>query len=360
MKIDLPSLLFFSFVTVFTSCKGQVRPDLPKDSLKTAPPLLGGTQTELEAYLAKGIDPYFVESKDTVSAHGPKCIVRDLLHDRSGNIWLASWMGIIKYDGKVFTNYTLRENLIHFHVFSCYEDSKGVLWFGTARGGVYRYDGKAFTLFTKKNGLPDNSVQCFAEDKDGNMWFGTDSGASRYDGKIFANFTKRDGLAGNSVRAMIKDRTGKLWFGGQEGITCYDGKSFTLFADKKEHPVKKVTALFEDKAGNIWIGRFEGLCCYDGKNFTDHLTNLLSYYITKDEAGNIWLTHSEPNPYYSNLPNQVLYKYDGKEFTAVIEKNEPQDCQIFGKAIDNSGNVWFGTMNGPCRYDGKTFTTFSE
>ena len=156
------------------------------------------TSSQLKTSVEAGVDPYFIESKDTVSIYGPNHITRDVLQDKNGNFWFATWHGIIKYDGKIFTNYTLKEDLIHFHVVSCYEDKKGNLWFGTARGGLYRYDpsvalskiGKPFTLFTTKDGLADNSVSAFAEDTEGNIWFGSYNGASRYNGKTFINFTE--------------------------------------------------------------------------------------------------------------------------------------------------------------------------
>ncbi len=70
-------------------------------------------------------DRYFIETQDTVSTRGPISIVRHILEDKKGNIWLMSFQGIMKYDGKVFTNYTLKENLIHFHVYSVMEDKSG-------------------------------------------------------------------------------------------------------------------------------------------------------------------------------------------------------------------------------------------
>jgi len=51
-------------------------------------------------------DPYFFESKDIVSAYGLRNTTRNLLQDQSGDMWLASWEGIIRYDGKSFTNFT--------------------------------------------------------------------------------------------------------------------------------------------------------------------------------------------------------------------------------------------------------------
>ena len=59
-------------------------------------------------------DPYFVESVDTVSTRGPRNITRNMLQDKTGKFWFATWEGIINYDGKIFTNFTLKENLKHF------------------------------------------------------------------------------------------------------------------------------------------------------------------------------------------------------------------------------------------------------
>ena len=69
-------------------------------------------------------------------------------------------------------------------------DKAGNLWFGTTSEGVYRYDGKGFTNLTVKDGLGNNSVFCIVEDGEGHLWFGTrDVGLSRYDGRTFTGFS---------------------------------------------------------------------------------------------------------------------------------------------------------------------------
>jgi ligand-binding sensor domain-containing protein len=313
-------------------------------------------QSELEASIKAGIDPYFVETRDTVLSHGPQCIVRDVLQDRKGNFWMATWNGIIKYDGKVFTNYTLKEGLIHFHVFALFEDSKGNLWFSTARGGVYRYDGKSFRLFTKKDGLADNTTNAFAEDRNGTMWFGTESGLSSYDGKAFTNFFTQDGLSDNNVNSLARDKTGTLWIGTAKGINRYDGKSFTEFTGIDGLPFQRVASLFEDDAGNIWIGSNakqaggKGLCRYDGHSVSECISPGFVMYIRQDRNGNLLLAHND----YPRTVNFTLYNYDGKTFSKIFEQTEPPgNPAIFGMIGDRNGNVWFGTAKGVCRYDGK-------
>ena len=80
-------------------------------------------------------DPNFVVAPDIVSTQGPSNITRNILQDRNGNYWFASWEGIVRYDGKLFTYVTLKEGLRRFHVFSVLEDQTGNLWFGMIRGG---------------------------------------------------------------------------------------------------------------------------------------------------------------------------------------------------------------------------------
>lgn len=310
----------------------------------------------LEESVKAGIDPYFVETTDTVSIHGPKCIVRDVLQDRKGNYWFATWNGIISYDGKVFTNYTLKNNLIHFHVVSLFEDSKGNLWFGTARGGMYRYDGKLFKLFTRTNGLPDNTINCFAEDNNGNMWFATENGLSRYDGKTFTNFTTINGLNDNYINSIIQDKSGKIWVGTNRGINCYDGISFTGFIVKADMEFLQVVSLLEDKAGNIWIGSGKGLFRYDGKNLSDQIKLNFVMYLRLDKKGNLLMAFND----FPRNNKFALYRYEGMVFNKITEQKSDEIPAIFGMIEDGSGNIWFGTNKGVCRYNRKIFTYFID
>jgi ligand-binding sensor domain-containing protein len=319
------------------------------------------TQAELEALVTAGIDPYFVESRDTFSTRGPQCIVRDVLQDKNGNYWFATWHGIMGYDGNIFTNYTLKHNLIHFHVLSCYEDRKGNLWFGTARGGLYFYNGKSFRLFTTTDGLADNTVMSFAEDKTGNIWIGTERGASRYDGKGFTNFTTTNGLIDNFVNAVLSTKNGMLWFGTMNGVSRYDGKSFTPFTDKDGKPFQQVASLFEDKEGKIWIGsgKGKGLCYYDGNKVSEYLIPDFVMYMCEDKNGNLWLAH---NTWSQNQGrNFILYRYDGKSFNkTIVQKTPSNNPAIFGITEDKNGKIWFGTAEGVCCYDGKEINNFRD
>jgi ligand-binding sensor domain-containing protein len=94
----------------------------------------------------------------------------------------------------------------------------GNLWLGVTGGdGVFRYDGKAFTNITIKDGLCNNDVGSILEDKTGRLWFCTDGGICRYDGKKFTDFDMKQGLFSPTILCIMEDKTGNIWF-GTEGV----------------------------------------------------------------------------------------------------------------------------------------------
>jgi ligand-binding sensor domain-containing protein len=160
------------------------------------------------------------ESKEVIASHGPTTIVRTIKQDRKGNIWIASWEGVFRYDGKSFTNVTSGVSSARF--FSVLEDSKGNFWFSSVGSGVYYYDGKNFRNFTTKDGLAHNDVIDIYEDKTGNIWFGTEAGVNRYDGKSFQTLRMNEGLNNNDINSIVEDRTGKFWIGARGHAFVYD------------------------------------------------------------------------------------------------------------------------------------------
>src|SRR5687768_8649227 len=93
------------------ACNGQ---ETHQDSASDSQTIAAG-QSETNTTVG---DPNFVVAPDIISTHGPSNITRNMLQDRNGVYWFASWEGIVRYDGKLFTYVTLKEGLRRFHVFS--------------------------------------------------------------------------------------------------------------------------------------------------------------------------------------------------------------------------------------------------
>ena len=288
------------------------------------------------------------EIKEVITSHGPNTSVRTIKQDRKGNIWLASNEGIIRYDGKSFTNIT--GNMSSDRFFSVVEDRKGNFWLGNHGSGVYYYDGKSLQHFTTRQGLADNEVICICEDRTGTIWFGTGSGVSRYDGKSFRNFTTKDGLPDNWINSIIEDKTGKLWFGTRGNACIYNGKTFTIFTANGK-TFSNVWSIIEDKNGNIWLGGAAGLSRYDGSTSTTFSGKFVSY-VYEDKKGNIWTSGTSDNGNGFGLS-----RYDQKSRTVT---EIAQSRNLFGILEVIDGSIWFGAFDGVYCYDGTTITDFKH
>ncbi len=332
--------LFLVFV-FSTSSNGQTKTELPTGTIKS-------------------------ETKDVITAHGPNNITRTIKQDRKGNIWIATFGGVFRYDGKSFTNITLPVSSARF--FSVLEDRKGNFWFSSVGSGVYYYDGKSFQHFTTKEGLADNRVSDIYEDKTGNIWFGTEGGASRYDGKTFRNykmngelsflnFTPNEGIPQkdhNDVNSILEDKRGKFWIGTRGHACIYDGKIFTVLTHEGK-PFTNVRTIIEDRKGHIWLSGTDGLWRYDGRTFTQ-ITQDFVGYIYEDTKGNLWTTSEGARGW-------VLSRYEAKSLAhikpTVTEINPREGKMLFGILEANDGSIWFGA-DGVYRYDGTSITDFKK
>jgi ligand-binding sensor domain-containing protein len=347
----LNSLLIYTLSLMFvfqTSC-GQNQTNPPLDNRR-----VGYSEAQL---------------KEADTTRVPMGMVRNVKQARNGDILIASYLGVFRYDGTSFTNLTNKIISARFSSFwDVLEDRKGNLWFGTRDSGVYCYPstplragGKSFQHFTTKDGLASNLAIHIYEDRAGNIWFGS----SRYDGTSFRNFTTKDGFPGNSIRLLLEDKTGKLWFGAQlQDMFVYDarlngevgqGKTFTVLKNKDGKAFNNVWSVIEDKKGNIWFGDHDGLWRYDGSTFTN-VSKRGAYAIIQDKKGNIWTT-GEVNPEV-----WALSRYDAKslydKMPTVTEIKAGGRMGFLGLLEANDGSIWYGSNNGVYRYDGKTITDF--
>ena len=303
----------------------------------------------------RAVDNFFVHSPEITSPYGPRNITRNLIQDRKGNLWLATWQGIIQYDGKLFINHTNKDSLMPYRVFTTFQDSKDNIWFGTIGAGLYKFDGITFMQYTAEDGLIDNRLSCIMEDKNDNLWFGTMGGISRFDGEHFTNFTVDSGLTYNDINAITEDKHGHLWIGTRGTACIFDGQKFTTITHDDSISFGNVRSIIKDQNDNIWLGGNGGLWKYNNTSFKKISSHFVGY-IYEDSKGNIWTSSQTDTFTY-----WALSKYEksllGEEFLkpeVILE----EENMFFGIIEDNDQNIWLGTLKGVHRYNGRTFNNF--
>ena len=264
---------------------------------------------------------------------------------------------------------TQADGLASDTVLTIFEDSQGVIWFGTING-VTRYTQGSFQTFTMEDGLASDAVGIIFEDQQGALWFGTGSpnlwsgGVSRYDGSMFQTFSTANGLPDNNIRDIFQDKTGTIWFATGHGVSRYDGQKFNnslIVGGPMGMGVlpewwNDVRAISQDTAGNFWFATDAGLSSYNvqtsqfryfgvGEELTTfqemgnarsaHLTDLLF-----DDKGNLWIGQEQ-----SWGKNSGIRRYDGnKLFIFPLSQEFPMNG-IHSVMQDSKGNLWFAGTN---------------
>ncbi|HVN57063.1 MAG TPA: two-component regulator propeller domain-containing protein [Bacteroidales bacterium] len=142
----------------------------------------------------------------------------------SGNIYLGTDNGIIKYNGSAYSTINLSEGLPAQKVKSLRFDSRERLWIGTDGGyraawidksGIHKLD-----LMTGSDSVTVTSIH---EDRRGWIWFATEgNGVIRYNGILPYSYKEFNGFPENKVNCIGEDKYGDLWFGlGTKGVVKY-------------------------------------------------------------------------------------------------------------------------------------------
>lgn len=83
-----------------------------------------------------------------------------------------------------YRDFTVRDGLVGSSVKTIFQDSRGLMWFGTW-SGISRFDGRTFTSITSSPFEADTPtydvVSRFTEHPDGSIWFSTELGINRLD-----------------------------------------------------------------------------------------------------------------------------------------------------------------------------------
>jgi len=53
-------------------------------------------------------------------------------------------------------------------------------------------------------------------------------------------------------------------------------------------------------------------------------------------------------------------RFDGQTWTTYTEEDGLADNSVYAIAVDADGTLWFGTADGVSRFDGQTWTTYTE
>jgi ligand-binding sensor domain-containing protein len=250
---------------------------------------------------------------------------------------------------------------VHNRINAIAIDPWGNKWFGT-NNGVNKFDETTWTTYnTSNSGLAFNKVSAIAIDYAGNKWFGTrvsdgyGYGVSRFDGTGWTTYNTSNGaLASDSVNAVVVDQSDNVWVGTTTGgVSRFNGTNWTTYTSNSGLASNHVRAIAVDSANVKWFGG-----CTNGYDEWNDLLNCVNAAVSRFDGG--WATYSPAgmdinaiaidywggNKWFGTR-DAGASKFDGATWTTYDTSNSGlANNYVTAIAVDNEGNIWFGTYGG--------------
>ena len=156
-------------------------------------------------------------------------MVMDILQDRKGFLWLATWNGICKFDGYSFTSYPPFSNIRNSRIDHIYEDKYGFIWMLSYDGEVHRFDPSTETIVSLQYSILNSGER-----------------------NVFAPISK-----------IITMPSGKIWLlSDKNGCICVTDSVLSIeyyHAENERIKGEKIFSIHEDAQLNSWILSDNGL-----------------------------------------------------------------------------------------------------
>ena len=176
--------------------------------------------------------PHFVHQLWTADDGLPVNSINDLLQTRDGYLWLATYDGLVRFDGVRFTVFNTQntEGLTTNRMVRLLEDREGRLWIGPESEGLLRFSEGTVKTYPLGTTTGATEVNALAEDRQGNLWIGVQTGVLRLSpDETVTAYTMDDGLVGSPVRTILESRDGSLWLGTYSGLSRLKDGAFTNY-----------------------------------------------------------------------------------------------------------------------------------
>jgi len=119
----------------------------------------------------------------------PQNSVNDILQTRDGYLWLATFGGLVRFDGVRFVVFdTSTDGIRSARARRLHEDAHGTLWAGTDDGMVIRYRDGRFRTYGRRDGLPFAAAHDVDDDAQGHLWIAWGASLTRLDGERFISY----------------------------------------------------------------------------------------------------------------------------------------------------------------------------
>jgi signal transduction histidine kinase/ligand-binding sensor domain-containing protein len=269
--------------------------------------------------------------------------VRTMAQATDGQLWIATFGGLARYDGIQFTLIEAPADLrlAVSDVDQMLAARDGSVWLGSLHHPPLRVQQGVVSALDRRQGLPPGQhALAYAEQAGGQIWMATEAGIYRFaDGRFIPHAAA--GLDGRLATALRVDDRGTLWLGTDRGL-------FSLVGDRLvAHPAvpgeARVSALHEDRGHVLWVAAGDSVVAIENTGSLQRLTRFSAREglpagpfsaITDDADGNLWIGTRFGLVRLRAGKTQLYTATDGLS-----------DTDVASLLVDREGSLWVGSRN---------------
>jgi ligand-binding sensor domain-containing protein/class 3 adenylate cyclase len=273
----------------------------------------------------------------------PSDTILDVVQDSSGYIWLASYDGLVRFDGEKFSVLSPQDGGFDgrsARVLECAND--GSLWVGTNTKGLYVLKDGAFAHYGTEEGLPDLSVRSIAFDGDGRAWIGTANGVSRLDGGRFVSAVASGSESFGIANFLLPLQDGTVVVGSNlPGLWLITPRGAEKYLAKQGVGSWSFSAAFLDRSGQLWLGTSSGQILRVSRN---EIRETISIDYLKGSSVNAFYADSDGTLWVAT--DRGIVSLRGSSISNFSEINGLPGNVVSALCRDREGNLWVGTERG--------------
>ena len=285
-------------------------------------------------------------------------LIRCIIQDKYGFIWVGTNYGLNRFDGYKFSTYlcnpadttTIQDN----DIVKLYPYSKEFLFVATNRG-LYKYSylTNSFQHVVLEKKDEKIRVSSLIEDGKHNLLIGTAGyGAYRLDmttGKVTRLSRKSANSVDDFFAMLFFDDEGYLWQANHTKVLRkykYNGKSIKLVSVYEPKDLFSVCKLYAADKKGFFVAHVGGIMRYDYAShsfsrydfdFSAHQGAGYISAVTLDKYGNLWLGTSGDGTFKIPHGSRKAYRVELNNQSFIFD-----NAHISDLLIDRDGNQWYG------------------
>lgn len=285
-------------------------------------------------------------------------LIRCIIQDKYGFIWVGTNYGLNRFDGYKFSTYlcnpadttTIQDN----DIVKLYPYSKEFLFVATNRG-LYKYSylTNCFQHIVLEKKDEKIRVSSLIEDGKHNLLIGTAGyGAYRLDmttGKVTRLSRKSANSVDDFFAMLFFDDEGYLWQANHTKVLRkykYNGKSIKLVSVYEPKDLFGISKLYATDKKGFFVAHSGGIMRYDYAShsfsrydfdFSAHQGAGYISAVTLDKYGNLWLGTSGDGTFKIPHGSRKAYRVELNNRSFIFD-----NAHISDLLIDRDGNQWYG------------------